>query len=135
MKRLLFSALLGALALSGCASGSAMSASDAWNACASDRSSSHHVEVYIPRATVTRVLGMRDSRSGEHEGFLIAVSGSVYKVEDNADITGPIPLQRGDTLSLLGQFECNDNVIHWTHRDPRGRHPAGYIEVNGKRYQ
>lgn len=112
-----------------------MSASDAWNACASNRSSYHHVEVYIPRASVTRVLGMRDSRSGEHEGFLIEASGNVYKVEDNADITGPIPLHRGDTVSLLGQFECNDNVIHWTHHDPRGRHPAGYIEVNGTRYQ
>ena len=84
---------------------------------------------------MTRVLGMRDSRSGEHEGFLIEASGNVYKVEDNADITGPIPLHRGDTVSLLGQFECNDNVIHWTHHDPRGRHPAGYIEVNGTRYQ
>jgi hypothetical protein len=122
-------------ALSGCAAGAAVSADQAWTACANDRSPSHHLQVYIPKATVTRVLGTRFSRSGDHEGFLIAVNGRVFKVEDNTDITGPIPLHQGDVVSLLGQFECDDNVIHWTHRDPRGRHPSGYIEVNGQRYQ
>lgn len=130
-----FSAILGALTLAGCASGSAMNAEQALSACANDRSPAHHVEVYIPRATVTRVLGERYSSSGEHEGFLIAVNDRVFKVEDNAGITGPIPLRRGDAVSLLGQFECDDNVIHWTHHDPRGRHITGYIEVNGQRYQ
>jgi hypothetical protein len=91
--------------------------------------------VYIPRATVVRVLGIRNSYSGAHEGFLIAAQQRRIKVEDNVDITGPIPLRRGDAVSLLGQYECDDGVIHWTHRDPRGRHIAGYIEVNGQRYQ
>jgi hypothetical protein len=91
--------------------------------------------VYIPRANVTRVLGIRRSYSGAHEGFLIAANGQRIKIEDNVDITGPIVLRRGDAVSLLGQYECDDGVIHWTHHDPRGRHPAGYIEVNGQRYQ
>lgn len=86
-------------------------------------------------ATIVRVLGMRESRSGLHEGFLIRSSGSTILVEDNADITGPIPLQRGERIRLQGQFECDDSVIHWTHRDPSGRHIAGYVEANGKYYR
>jgi hypothetical protein len=123
------------LLVSACSSAGATNVDRAVASCAANRSSYHHVEVYIPRASVTRVLGIRRSYSGAHEGFLIVANGQRIKVEDNVDITGPIALRRGDTVSLLGQYECNDGVIHWTHHDPRGRHPAGYIEVNGRRYQ
>jgi hypothetical protein len=91
--------------------------------------------VYIPDAHVLRVLGERAGRTGEHEGFIIGVSQQTFKVEDNTDITGPIPLHRGDVVSLLGQLECDDDVIHWTHHDPRGRHPSGYIKLNGAVYE
>ncbi len=94
-----------------------------------------YAEVYVPDATVDRVLGARDSRSGRHEGFVIRTADRSFTVEDNVGITGPIPLQRGDAVSLLGQLECNDYVIHWTHHDPRGRHASGYIKVNGRVYE
>ena len=128
------------LALAGCAG--AMNIKDAPSACASNPNG--HVEVYIPDASVVRVLGDRAGRSGVHEGFVINAcprltsctrEWTYLKVEDNVDITGPIPLQRGDAVSLLGQLECDDNVIHWTHHDPRGRHQSGYIKVNGKLYE
>lgn len=135
LKPALFSvALLGVL--SGCASGTAaMNVDQAVNACASDRSASHHVEVYVPKANVVHVLGVRSSRSGRHEGFVVSTDRQRITVEDNISISGFIPLHSGDVVSLLGQYECDDGVIHWTHRDPRGRHIAGYIEVNGQRYQ
>lgn len=85
--------------------------------------------------TIVRVLGTRESRSGAHEGFVIRVKGGTYVVEDNVDLTGPIPLQRGEGIALQGQLECNDRVIHWTHRDPRGRHVPGYITAGGRTYQ
>jgi hypothetical protein len=72
---------------------------------------------------------------GTHEGFIVSLAGRTYRVEDNVDITGPVPLRRGERIELQGQFECNDYVIHWTHRDPAGRHVAGYIEADGKTYQ
>ncbi len=91
------------------------------------------------RGVVTRVLGTRLSESGHHEGFLFALpmrgTRTQLRVEDNVDITGPIPLHRGQRIELQGQLECNDLVIHWTHRDPRGQHIAGYISVNGHVYQ
>jgi hypothetical protein len=120
------------LALAACSSG-ATTIQHALSTCSSN--SYGHVEVYVPDAHVLHVLGERSGRSGEHEGFIIGVSQRTFKVEDNTDITGPIPLHRGDIVSLLGQLECDDDVIHWTHHDPRGRHPSGYIKVNGAVYE
>jgi Protein of unknown function (DUF3465) len=134
--RSLFGALVLPLALASCAAG-AQNWASADARCSANANG--HVEVYLPSATVTRVLGERESRSGLHEGFLIVPSSTqparTIKVEDNVDITGRIPLRRGDVVSLLGQLECDDYVIHWTHRDPRGRHPSGYVKVNGKLYE
>lgn len=120
------------LALSSCASG-AQNAQSAVSTCQSG--SAAHTEIYIPDATVVRVLGERAGRTGEHEGFIIRASANTFKVEDNVDITGPIPLRSGEVVSLLGQLECNDLVIHWTHHDPRGRHPSGYVKVHGTLYE
>lgn len=125
-------ALAVSLLLTGCSSG-AVNLQSALSVCSSNPAG--HARVYIPDARVTRVLGERRSRSGMHEGFVIRVADRSFKVEDNAGITGAIPLQRGDVVSLLGQLECDDDVIHWTHHDPSGRHPSGYIKVSGKLYE
>ena len=57
------------------------------------------------------------------------------RIEDNVSITGPIPLAKGEPVTLQGVYECNDGVIHWTHHDPRGRHMGGYIQAGGKIYR
>ncbi|HEY8314037.1 MAG TPA: DUF3465 domain-containing protein [Candidatus Baltobacteraceae bacterium] len=118
------------LALGGCAAHLA-SVPEAMDACSRG---ARYVEV-ADRGTIVRVLGMRESRSGLHEGFIARLHGVTLKVEDNADITGPIALRAGEPIALQGQYECNDGVVHWTHHDPRFRHSAGYIEAGGKRYQ
>lgn len=119
-----------ALALAAC-SGAPVTLTQAMDSC--DRGA-QHAEVR-GRGTVERVLGIRDSRTGEHEGFIVRMNERSIKVETNTGITGPIPLHRGDAIALQGQYECSDGVIHWTHHDPRGRHIGGYIEVYGNRYQ
>lgn len=105
-----------------------------------------HVEVR-DSGVVDRILGIRRGPSGTHEGFIVAFpardpsqQGMIgfqlrARIEDNIDITGRIPLRPGDRITLQGQLECNDGVIHWTHQDPSGRHSAGYVEANGRRYQ
>lgn len=120
-----------ALLLCGCAGGNSSGVRAAMDACSRGAA---HVEVR-DTGTVLRVLGIRRSRSGLHEGFVVRLSGIELRVEDNADITGTIPLRAGEPIALQGQYECNDGVIHWTHHDPRFRHPAGYIEAGGTRYQ
>lgn len=129
-----------ALTLGACSG--AVNIKDAPSACSSNPGG--HLAVYVPDARVVRVLGERAGRSGVHEGFVIYAcprlmtctqQWTYLKVEDNVEVTGPVPLREGDAVSLLGQLECDDNVIHWTHHDPRGRHPSGYIKVNGKLYE
>ena len=46
-------------------------------------------------------------------------------------------LKAGDTVRFYGVYEPNSQggVIHWTHHDPQGRHVAGWLEHNGRRYQ
>ncbi len=86
--------------------------------------------------TVRRVLGIQHGRNGSHEGFIFVTDAPAqYRVEDNIDLTGYIPLRTGEHIELQGQYECNDGVIHWTHRDPSGRHIAGFIKADGRTYQ
>ena len=107
---------------------------DAW------RAQRSHVEV-TASGSVARVLGVHEGYFGRHEGFLLHLRGSAgrgltVKVEDNIDLTGPIPLQAGDTVEVRGEYiyDPRGGILHYTHRDPRGRHPAGYILRNGTRY-
>ncbi len=91
--------------------------------------------------TVVKVLGIRGGRSGRHEGFLVHLSGSdahdlTIRVEDNVELTGSIPLHAGDLVELRGEYiyDPRGGIVHYTHRDPRGRHPSGYVRVNGRLY-
>ena len=42
----------------------------------------------------------------------------------------------GKTLRFRGEYEWNDEggVIHWTHKDPEGKHVDGWLEYEGIRY-
>jgi hypothetical protein len=89
---------------------------------------------------VLGVLGTHNGPSGEHEGFLLKLTQQcdlMLRVETNVDITGPVPLRAGETVTVKGQFEDDPGggVIHWTHRDPSGRHVAGYVLAGGKYYE
>jgi hypothetical protein len=91
--------------------------------------------------SVARILGTRVGPSGAHEGFLLHLRGSAgrgltVRVEDNVDLTGPIPLAEGDPVEVHGEYiyDPRGGLIHYTHLDPRGRHAPGYVRVNGKIY-
>lgn len=111
------------------------------NPCQAYLNEASHVEV-TTSGQVSRMFGLRAGPSGEHEGFLMRLQNCArnrftVRVEDNTGFAGEIPLGVGDAVSLKGEYEYypRGGVIHWTHRDPRGRHPDGYIDFNGKRYQ
>ena len=118
------------LALTGCAAGPE-TIQQAMASCARGASS---VEV-VASGTIATLLGTYSSTTGQHEGFTLRSRAMTLRIEDNVNITGPIPLTKGEPVTLQGQYECNDGVIHWTHRDPRGRHIGGYIEAGGKIYR
>jgi hypothetical protein len=128
-----------AAALAGCSGSSAgndpnAAVYDAW------RQQRSHLEV-TASGSVARVLGVRRGPSGVHEGFLVHLRGSgghglTVRVEDNVDITGPIPLAAGDDVEVRGEYIYDPlgGLIHYTHNDPRGRHPGGYVRVEGRTF-
>ena len=87
---------------------------------------------------VLRVLS-DDNEGSRHQRFILELSsGRTVLVAHNIDLAPRIPaLEGGDTVSFYGEFESNDRggVIHWTHHDPQGRHPGGWLEHKGQRYQ
>ena len=127
MRRLFW--LLPAL-LAACASGP-VTIKQAMASCARGSSA---VEV-TASGTVARLLGTYQTRTGTHEGFLLSTNALTVRIENNTTITGPVPLTKGEAVLLQGQYECNDGVIHWTHRDPRMRHIGGFIQAGGKTYR
>jgi hypothetical protein len=106
--------------------------------CAAYSANRSHVEV-VADGSVTRIFGVRAGRVSPHEGFLMRLASDcsvVVRVEANTDFTGPIPLTAGEHVLVKGEYEYYPlgGVIHWTHRDPRGRHEGGYIQAGGNLY-
>ena len=90
------------------------------------------------RGTVDRVL-RDDTHGSRHQRFVLRLaSGQTVLVAHNIDLAPRIDgLQVGDTVGFFGEYEWNEQggVIHWTHHDPQGRHPDGWLEHRGRRYE
>lgn len=88
--------------------------------------------------TVQRVLA-DDNDGSRHQRFILKLdSGRTLLIAHNIDLAPRIPaLKTGDTVAFYGEFEENDRggVIHWTHHDPRGVHPGGWLRHEGRTYQ
>jgi hypothetical protein len=127
------------IALAGCA---ATGGADG-NGAVYDAWAHHRSRIEVTAAgSVARILGTREGRSGAHEGFLLHLRGAsgrglTVRVEDNVDLTGPIPLAPGDDVEVRGEYiyDPRGGLIHYTHTDPRGRHPGGYVRVGDKIYR
>lgn len=87
---------------------------------------------------VVRILS-DDNEGSRHQRFILELpSGRTVLIAHNIDLAPRISsLQTGDTVAFYGEFETNDRggVIHWTHHDPQGRHPDGWLEHDGRRYR
>lgn len=90
------------------------------------------------RGVVTRVLP-DDNEGSRHQRFILQLdSGHTLLVAHNIDLAPRLPgLKPGDVVEFSGEYEWNPQggVIHWTHHDPQGRHPAGWLRHQGKTYQ
>jgi len=89
------------------------------------------------RGRVIRTL--RDDNEGaRHQKFILQLDGGhSVLVAHNIDLARRIPAREGVSLTVRGRYEWNDRggVIHWTHHDPDGREPGGWIEVGDVRYE
>jgi hypothetical protein len=87
---------------------------------------------------VLRILP--DDRDGSrHQRFILRLNGGdTLLVAHNIDLAPRLEgLAVGDRVRVSGEFAWNPRggTLHWTHRDPQGRHVPGYIEWQGRRYQ
>jgi hypothetical protein len=87
---------------------------------------------------VTRILP--DDRDGSrHQRFILRLDGGdTLLIAHNIDLAPRLEgLGVGDRVRVSGEFAWNPRggTLHWTHRDPQGRHVPGYIEWRGRRYQ
>ncbi|HKE96096.1 MAG TPA: DUF3465 domain-containing protein [Povalibacter sp.] len=90
------------------------------------------------RGVVAKIL--RDDNDGSrHQRFLVRLnSGQTLLIAHNVDLAPRVAdLHEGDAIAFYGEYEWNNKggVVHWTHRDPSGRHVAGWLEHAGQRYQ
>lgn len=90
------------------------------------------------RGTVANVL-KDDNDGSRHQRFVLRLaSGRTVLVAHNIDLAPRVePLTTGDAIDFAGEYEWNakGGVLHWTHRDPAGRHPGGWLELNGRRFE
>jgi hypothetical protein len=87
---------------------------------------------------VDRVLS-DDNDGSRHQRFTLRLdSGQTLLVAHNIDLAPRIAsLESGDTVAFNGVYEWSPKggVVHWTHRDPSGHHPTGWLKHNGKTFQ
>jgi hypothetical protein len=95
----------------------------------------------VVTGTVVQLLPNSHGPSGIHERFIVDVrtndSSIPLYVTDNISVGQLAPLHIGDRVIVKGQLAFNDHgpLLHWTHRDPRMRHPPGFVEVGGHIYE
>lgn len=89
-------------------------------------------------ARVVRLLP-DDLEGSRHQRFILQVAkGKTVLIAHNIDLAARIDsLRVGDRVDFFGEYEWNrkGGVVHWTHRDPAGRHVDGWLRHRGKTYQ
>ena len=87
---------------------------------------------------VARVLA-DDTKGSRHQRFIVRLaSGQTVLIAHNVDIAPRVAgLEEGDSVRFYGEYVWNGKggTVHWTHRDPDGRHVAGWLKHNGRTYQ
>jgi hypothetical protein len=96
-------------------------------------------EVEWSGTVATRPTYFRGRRThAVHEQFDVRRDdGRTFRVIDNVDLAPRVPVLPGDRVTVRGELVAADRpvpIVHWTHHDPRGAHPAGWIEHGGRRY-
>jgi len=79
-----------------------------------------------------------DNEGSRHQRFIIRIGADeTLLIAHNIDLARRVPVSIGDRVTLKGMYEWNDlgGLVHWTHHDPMGSEPGGFIEHAGKRYE
>ena len=87
---------------------------------------------------VTKVFS-DDLKGSRHQRFVVRLeSGHTVLISHNIDLAPRVDaLKTGDSIAFRGEYEWNDKggVVHWTHHDPDGRRPGGWLRHEGHTYR
>ena len=103
-----------------------------WRLADAYRTHASHVTVE-GSGTVTKLL-RDDTKGARHQRFLLNVDGLSVLVAHNIDLARRVePLRQGNAIEFRGEYIWNSKggILHWTHRDPSGRHAPGWLKRNG----
>lgn len=77
-----------------------------------------------------------DNEGSRHQKFILELgNGQTILVAHNIDLAPRLSnLKKGDRVEFFGEYEYSHKggVIHWTHHDPRKKHPDGWLKHDGK---
>jgi len=79
-----------------------------------------------------------DNKGSRHQKFLVKINAQqTLLFAHNIDLAPRVPLQIGDEITFNGEYGYNPKggVIHWTHHAPQSNHEAGWVMLNGQKYQ
>ena len=80
-----------------------------------------------------------DIKGLKHQKFLLKVSDNItILVAHNLDLAPRVEdIHEGDIIAFKGEYiyTPKGGTVHWTHKDPRGNHQAGWLKHNGKTYE
>jgi hypothetical protein len=87
---------------------------------------------------VLRVLP-DDTEGSPHQRFLLRLAdGGTVLVAHNVALAPRLDgLSAGDSVGFRGEYAWNPKggTVHWTHHDPRGTHPGGWLRWRGRTYR
>lgn len=90
------------------------------------------------QGTIVKIL-KDDLEGSRHQRLLLRVNDNqTVLIAHNIDLAPRIPNPEvGDIVEFYGEYVWNNKggVIHWTHKDPSGRHVDGWLKYQGKTYQ
>jgi hypothetical protein len=90
------------------------------------------------QGVIRRILA-DDNDGSRHQRFILELSsGQTLLIAHNIDVAPRLPgLRKEDKVAFRGEYEWTPEggIIHWTHRDPGGQRPGGWLKHKGKTYR
>ena len=95
-------------------------------------------KIVIASGIVSKLLA-DDNKGSRHQKFIVKITSTLsILIAHNIDLAPRINnIKVGDNIEIKGEYEWNTKggVVHWTHHDPRGNHPGGWLKHRGKVYE